>query len=279
MKALFDTVSEKCSRMTTRSYSTSFSLGIFFLNRKLHEPIYAIYGFVRLADEIVDSFHDYDQKQLLHELRGETYRAIETGISLNPILNSFQHAVNRYKIDHELIETFLNSMAMDLKQQTYDRSSFEDYILGSAEVVGLMCLRVFCNGDDRLYQSLKSPAMRLGAAFQKVNFLRDLHIDYHELQRTYFPNLNIQDFNRNEKHAIEREIHEDFRAAFEGIKRLPREARFGVYVAYVYYRALLDRIEKTSSDVLLRKRLRVPNFQKFALLIQSYFRYNLEMVR
>lgn len=279
MKALFDTVSEKCSRMTTRSYSTSFSLGIFFLNRQLHKPIYAIYGFVRLADEIVDSFHQFDQRTLLDDFRNETYRAIESKISLNPILNSFQEAVNRYQIDHDLIETFLTSMATDLEQETHDRSSFEDYILGSAEVVGLMCLRVFCNGDDALYRSLKSPAMRLGAAFQKVNFLRDLHIDYHELQRTYFPNLNIRHFSRDEKHAIEREIHEDFRAAFEGIKRLPREARFGVYVAYVYYRALLDRIEKTPSDVLLRQRLRVPNFQKFALLIQSYFRYNMEMVR
>lgn len=274
MMELFDKVAARCSKNVTRTYSTSFSLGIYFLERKLHEPIYGIYGFVRFADEIVDTFHQHDKTRLLTEFRSATYQAINAGISMNPVLHSFQQVVNCYNIERELIETFLRSMEMDLEQNEHSQRTFEDYILGSAEVVGLMCLRVFCNGDDTLYQSLKNPAMRLGSAFQKVNFLRDLHTDFHELKRSYFPNVDVRNFNEATKADIEADIHEDFRIALDGIKRLPRGTRFGVYVAYVYYRSLLERIEATSGEVLLRQRLSVPNHQKFRLLIHSYFRYS-----
>ncbi len=274
MKPLFDKVSSRCSRLTTRAYSTSFSLGIRFLDKKFHEPIYGIYGFVRFADEIVDSFHDYDKGGLLADFRSETCKAIESGISLNPILNSFQSAVNRYNIEHALIDIFLNSMEMDLDQNEHDRNSFEDYILGSAEVVGLMCLWVFCDGKRDLYDELKDPAMRLGAAFQKVNFLRDLHADYYDLNRTYFPGLDLSNFTSDKKQAIEKEIEADFRAALEGIKQLPKGARFGVYVAYVYYRALFEKIKASPGEKLLQERLRVPNGQKFRLLIHSLVRYS-----
>lgn len=274
MKALFDKVSAKCSKLATHTYSTSFSIGIHFLDKKLHDPIYGIYAFVRFADEIVDSFHDYDKEKLLAEFRSETYKAIESGISLNPILNSFQSAVNRYNIELELIDIFLESMEMDLTQNEHDRTSFEDYILGSAEVVGLMCLWVFCDGKRGLYNKLRDPAMRLGAAFQKVNFLRDLHADYYDLNRTYFPGLDMSDFTSIQKQAIETEIEDDFRTALEGIKRLPKGARFGVYVAYVYYSALFEKIKATSGEKLLKERLRVPNGQKFGLLLHSLLRYS-----
>lgn len=274
MLKLFDKVAARCSKNITRTYSTSFSLGIYFLERKLHEPIYGIYGFVRFADEIVDTFHQHDKERLLDTFRNDTYKAIEDGISLNPVLHSFQQVVNRYHIERGLIDTFLRSMEMDLEKNRHNQLSYEDYILGSAEVVGLMCLRVFCNGNEALYQSLKKPAMRLGSAFQKVNFLRDLHTDFHELKRTYFPNVDVRNFCEKTKAAIEADIREDFRIALDGIKRLPRGARFGVYVAYVYYRALLERIESTTGEALLRQRLSVPNHQKFRLLIHSYFRYS-----
>jgi len=273
MKEIFDTISGRCSKQITRSYSTSFSLGIYFLDRKLHAPIYAIYGFVRAADEIVDSFHDYERAELLSDFRQQTFEAIRAGISLNPILNSFQRTVRRYNIENELIEVFLNSMAMDLEQDVHDRSSFDDYILGSAEVVGLMCLRVFCNGDGTLYASLKRPAMKLGAAFQKVNFLRDLRSDYFDLGRRYVPNIDLEHFGREQKRRLEQEIKADFKAALEGIRRLPKGARFGVYVAYVYYQALLRKIERTPGEELLQQRLRVPAHEKFALLVSSYLRY------
>ena len=274
MLKLFDKVAARCSKNITRTYSTSFSLGIYFLERKLHESIYGIYGFVRFADEIVDTFHQHDKERLLDTFRNDTYKAIEDGISLNPVLHSFQQVVNRYHIERELIDTFLRSMEMDLEKNRHNQLSYEDYILGSAEVVGLMCLRVFCNGNEALYQSLKKPAMRLGSVFQKVNFLRDLHTDFHELKRTYFPNVDVRNFCEKTKAAIEADIREDFRIALDGIKRLPRGARFGVYVAYVYYRALLERIESTTGEALLRQRLSVPNHQKFRLLIHSYFRYS-----
>lgn len=274
MLKLFDKVAARCSKNITRTYSTSFSLGIYFLERKLHESIYGIYGFVRFADEIVDTFHQHDKERLLDTFRNDTYKAIEDGISLNPVLHSFQQVVNRYHIERGLIDTFLRSMEMDLEKNRHNQLSYEDYILGSAEVVGLMCLRVFCNGNEALYQSLKKPAMRLGSAFQKVNFLRDLHTDFHELKRTYFPNVDVRNFCEKTKAAIEADIREDFRIALDGIKRLPRGARFGVYVAYVYYRALLERIESTTGEALLRQRLSVPNHQKFRLLIHSYFRYS-----
>ena len=278
MKQLFDRVSATCSRAITRAYSTSFSLGIHFLDKKLHEPIYAIYGFVRLADEIVDSFHQFDKRELLTDFRKETFKAIAVGLSLNPVLNSFQRAVNRYGIDLQVIEIFLDSMEMDLTRNSHDVQSLKKYIRGSAEVVGLMCLRVFCDGDERRYRMLKEPAMRLGSAFQKVNFLRDLHADFHNLERSYFPTLEVGSFTDENKNEIEADIKDDFCAALEGIKRLPAGARFGVYVAYVYYRTLLRKIEATSGESLLQHRLRLPNHHKFALLLRSYLQYNLGLL-
>lgn len=275
MKALFDKVGRKCSRLVTTNYSTSFSLGIFFLSKKMHDPIYSIYGFVRYADEIVDTFHDYDKKTLLDEFREDTYKAIERGISLNPILNSFQEVVNQYKIDLDLIETFLHSMEMDLFRSTYSEDKYEEYILGSAEVVGLMCLKVFVNGDANMYSRLKPYAMKLGSAFQKINFLRDLHADYINLGRTYFPGTNIEHFDEDTKRAIEADIEKDFKMGLEGIKQLPNGSRFGVYVAYVYFYALLTKIQNTPSNIILHERIRISNERKLALLMRSYLRYNL----
>ena len=275
MKALFDHVSARCSHQFTRAYSTSFSLGIFFLERRLRVPIHSIYGFVRLADEIVDSFHGYGQERLLAEFREQTLRALRDGISLNPVLHSFQETVNRYNIDVQLIEAFLDSMAMDLTRQEHDAESFDTYVLGSAEVVGLMCLWVFCDGDRDAYADLEQPAMRLGAAFQKVNFLRDLDYDYNSLHRSYFPGVDLQRLTADQKAAIEADIHDDLRVALDGIRRLPAGARFGVYVAYVYYRSLLRKIEARPGEVLLRQRLRLPNYEKFLLLIGSFFRFKL----
>ena len=275
MKALFDHVSARCSHQFTRAYSTSFSLGIFFLERRLRVPIHSIYGFVRLADEIVDSFHGYGQERLLAEFREQTLRALRDGISLNPVLHSFQETVNRYNIDVQLIEAFLDSMAMDLTRQEHDAESFDTYVLGSAEVVGLMCLWVFCDGDRDAYADLEQPAMRLGAAFQKVNFLRDLNHDYNNLNRSYFPGVDLQRLTADQKAAIEADIHDDLRVALDGIRRLPAGARFGVYVAYVYYRSLLRKIEARPGEVLLRQRLRLPSYEKFLLLIGSFFRFKL----
>jgi len=238
MKKLFDDVSLKCSKTTTLTYSTSFSLGIKFLDKKFHNPIYSIYGFVRFADEIVDSFHEYDKSYLLNKFRNDTYEAIEQKISLNPVLNSFQKVVNDYSIERELVDTFLNSMEMDLQKQFYDQQLYQQYILGSAEVVGLMCLRVFCEGDEKLYEHLKFPAMKLGAAFQKVNFLRDLRADNIELGRTYFPEIDLKQFSLTDKNKIEKEIEEDFTKALLGIRQLPLSSRNGVYLAYFYYKKL-----------------------------------------
>ena len=233
MKQLFDNVSHATSKLTTRTYSTSFSLGIHCLNKSIHEPIYNIYGFVRFADEIVDSFHDYNKSLLLSEFREDTYKAIERGISLNPILNSFQSVVKQYNIEKQLIDCFLDSMEMDLTQNFHSEDSYKTYILGSAEVVGLMCLRVFTNGDEALYQKLKPSAMKLGSAFQKINFLRDIKDDYKTLGRIYFPKVDIALLSPKEKKEIEKDIEFDFREALEGIKQLPGTSRFGVYVAYV----------------------------------------------
>jgi 15-cis-phytoene synthase len=271
MKDLFDMISKKSSKMTTVMYSTSFSMGIRFFSKRFHDPIYAIYGFVRFADEIVDTFHAYDKKKLLHNFRQDTYAAIEDGISLNPILNNFQWAVNKYKIEKKLIDTFLRSMEMDLYKEDYDRKGYEEYILGSAEVVGLMCLRVFCEGSEQKYQELKPSAMRLGAAFQKINFLRDLSHDFHGLGRTYFPGIEIGDFNQEIKSRIEAEIETDFKAGLEGIKRLPDGARFGVYVAYVYFYSLFKKISRYPAERLLKERVRIPDSKKYALLVSSYF--------
>ncbi len=278
MKQLFDKVSVASSKLTTKTYSTSFSLGIYCLHRKIHEPIYSIYGFVRFADEIVDSFHDYDKKSLLEEFKRDTYLAIERGISLNPILNSFQHVVNKYNIERELIDCFLKSMEMDLKKIEYNDASYNDYILGSAEVVGLMCLRVFTHGDTKEYEKLKPFAMKLGAAFQKINFLRDLKDDYKTLGRVYFPQVDLTHFTEKEKAQIELDIENDFNEALIGIKQLSTSSRFGVYVAYVYYRSLFNKIKKIPSKQILSERIRIPNYQKIGLLARSYVRHNLAML-
>lgn len=271
MKHIFDDVSSKCSKLTTTSYSTSFSLGIKVLNKKLHRPIYGIYGFVRFADEIVDTFHDYDKFKLFEEFKKDTYKAIENKISLNPILNSFQHVVNTYKIDIKLIDTFLDSMEMDLHPQVYDAKKYDLYILGSAEVVGLMCLQVFVNGDKDMYQDLKPYAMSLGSAFQKINFLRDVKADYQELGRTYFPGVDLDKFTRIEKLKIEADIQDDFKYALEGIVKLPTSSRLGVYVAYRYYFSLFKKIKKISSDKLMEERIRVPNTKKLYITFESIF--------
>ncbi len=278
MKQLFDTLSLDMSALTTKRYSTSFSIGIRFLGKDLQAPIHAIYGFVRFADEIVDSFHTYDKKELLSEFKSETYKAIERGISLNPILNSFQWVVRKYRIDPELIELFLQSMEMDLEKIHYERTVYERYILGSAEVVGLMCLKVFVKGDENSYNQLKDSAMKLGSAFQKINFLRDLNADYHQLGRTYFPDMNFDHFDCSMKQKIEREIEVDFKAGYEGIKRLPKDARFGVYMAYRYYVKLFHKIRKTDAAVILGERIRIPDNKKYRLLFTSYLRHNLNLL-
>ena len=278
MKAIFDKLSQDMSKMTTRRYSTSFSLGIRFLNKELHKPIYSIYGFVRFADEIVDSFDGFDKEILLANFKKDTYEAIENGISLNPILNSFQWAVNKYNIPHDLIETFMNSMEMDLDKKVYDKDTYEKYILGSAEVVGLMCLKIFVSGEDSEYQRLKMNAMKLGSAFQKINFLRDLNDDFNELGRTYFPGINMNDFNNIVKKEIEADIEKDFRLGYEGILMLPKKARFGVYMAYKYYFKLFKKIKRTKAERILEERVRIPNRKKARILVTSYVRHNLNML-
>lgn len=278
MKAIYDSVSLACSVKTTRAYSTSFSLGIRFLHQDIRNPIYAIYGFVRFADEIVDTFHDYDKKQLFERFREDTYLALEQRISLNPILNAFQDTYHRYNIDKSHVDTFLKSMEMDLYESEHDRESFETYVLGSAEVVGLMCLRVFTKGDDAMYQSLYPQARALGAAFQKINFLRDLHADFANLGRAYFPGLDVSNFDENTKRTIEAEIAADFAEAYKGILKLPKDARLGVYVAYVYYYRLFRKIQALPSNRVLEERIRINNQRKVALFIGSYFRHSLNLL-
>ncbi|MBK9177274.1 MAG: phytoene/squalene synthase family protein [Flavobacteriales bacterium] len=272
--ALYDKVCLKASRQATYNYSTSFSLGIRSLDKRFHSPIHAIYGFVRFADEIVDTFHGFDKEALLARFRDDTHRAVAEGISLNPILHSFQRVVNRYGIERELYVTFLDSMAMDLTDKRHDKRSYATYILGSAEVVGLMCLRVFCEGDESLYQQLKPAAMKLGAAFQKVNFLRDLKDDHRNLGRTYFPGIDLHEWNEEAKRAIEHDIQADFDAAITGIRKLPKGARFGVYMAYIYYVALFGKIKALPACHILQERVRVRNRKKLALLTTSYFRHS-----
>ncbi len=278
MKTLFDKISDKTSKMVTTHYSTSFSMGIFFLDRQLHKHIYSIYGFVRFADEVVDTFHDYDKKWLLQNFKEQAYDAIERGISLNPVLNSFQTTVNEFNIDHSLIDTFLKSMEMDIDPSEYDDSRYDEYILGSAEVVGLMCLKVFCYGDQQQYEALSHEAMKLGSAFQKINFLRDLNADYYQLGRVYFPGVDIRDFNDHVKAEIEADIEKDFRTGYEGILKLPKKARFGVYIAYVYYYALFQKIKATPAHAILKKRVRIPNSNKYGLLLSSYFRHSFNLL-
>jgi phytoene/squalene synthetase len=278
MKERFDTLSATCSRETTRLYSTSFSLGIFFFNKEIRQPIYAIYGFVRLADEIVDSFHDYPKAQMLTEFKEETFNAIQRGISINPVINSFQRVVNQYNIDHQLITQFLNSMEMDLAEQLYTPEKYEQYILGSAQVVGLMCLYVFTNGNQEEFDRLKIPAMKLGSAFQKVNFLRDVNADFEGLNRTYFPDINLSIFSDENKRAIEQEILNEFNEALAGIRQLPRPCRKGVYLAYVYYRQLLRNISKVPAEKVMSERIRVSNGHKFWLMADSLIRYKLNVL-
>jgi len=278
MKEIFDHVSIRCSRVTTHAYSTSFSLGILCLGKELRNPIYSIYGFVRFADEIVDSFHDYNKSGLLELFKADTYRAIEQRISLNPILNSFQHTVHHYNIERELIDQFLKSMAMDLTEKSHNPESFQQYILGSAEVVGLMCLRIFTHNHTELYEHLRPYAMSLGSAFQKVNFLRDLKADFSGLGRTYFPGIDLNHLDEDTKRKIENDIAEDFRHAYIGIKKLPRPARFGVYVAYVYYQALFRKICNTPFDRILLNRISIRKRHKATLLAYSYVKHHLNLL-
>ncbi len=278
MKSLFDNVSVQCSKLTTNTYSTSFSLGIYFLKKKLRNPIYSIYGFVRFADEIVDSFEGYDKKRLLEKYKVETYEAIENRISLNPILNSFQQVVHQYKISHDLIETFLQSMEMDLEKIHYTSEKYNKYILGSAEVVGLMCLHVFTEGNKNLYEELKPFAMKLGAAFQKINFLRDMKADYQILGRTYFPNVDMTMFSSCTKRKIENEIEQDFKEALIGIIKLPSSSKGGVYLAYVYYNSLFKKIKKVPAQKILSERIRISNGEKFGLMLNSMFQYKMNLL-
>ncbi|MGZ5286592.1 MAG: phytoene/squalene synthase family protein [Flavisolibacter sp.] len=278
MKPLFDDLSVRVCKLTTQSYSTSFSLGIYFLNNRLRFPIYSIYGFVRLADEIVDSFDGYDKKYLLEKFRQDTYEAIEHRISSNPVLNAFQHVVHDYQVNMELVDVFLKSMEMDLEKQMYTAEKYDQYILGSAEVVGLMCLHVFTEGNATAYQELKPYAMKLGAAFQKVNFLRDMKDDYHVLGRIYFPNVDISDFTAEAKEQIENDIEHDFAIALQGIRKLPASSRGGVYLAYVYYRSLFKKIKKLSARKVLTSRIRINNGKKLRLMVNSLVEHKMNMI-
>lgn len=269
MISKFYAVSNKSSEITTREYSTSFSSAIRLLHHDMQQPIYNIYGFVRFADEIVDTFHSYDKASLLEEFKRDTYAAIQRGISLNPILNSFQQTVNDYNIDHGLIEAFFHSMEMDLSQKTYDTRNFNEYVYGSAEVVGLMCLYVFCEGKKELYDTLKYSARSLGAAFQKVNFLRDIKADYNSLSRMYFPGCDFNNFTEQDKKQIEADIHNDFKAAYAGILKLPLKSRFGVYVAYKYYLSLFKKIKDLEPARVLEARIRIPDYRKMMIVLRA----------
>ena len=279
MKKLFDQVSESCSRIVTESYSTSFTLATKMLDSSIRQDIYNIYGFVRFADEIVDSFHNYDKKELLDLFEKDLKKSIVDKISLNPILNSFQKTIHNYQIDYELIDSFLNSMKLDLDKKKYlTKKEFDQYVYGSADVVGLMCLKVFVKGNKNQYNDLKPYAMSLGSAFQKVNFLRDLKADHDGLNRSYFPNLNIDEFDEPSKKIILDEIDKDFRHALKGIFKLPSSARFGVYTAYKYYLKLLNKLRKTHPLKIKSSRIRVPNYQKVNVLARSYVRYRLNIL-
>jgi len=261
-----------CSKLTTRLYSTSFSLGVRMLDKQFRDPVYSIYGFVRYADEIVDSFFGFNRSELLSEFRLDTFKAIERGISMNPILDSFQNTVNQYRIDHSLIEAFLDSMEMDLNYQVYNHDQLERYIYGSAEVVGLMCLKVFYADDEARYESLKYPARKLGEAFQKVNFLRDAQDDYINKGRIYFKNIDFGDFTPEAKKGIEKEIQSDFDEAFKGITELKPQVRLGVYLAYRYYLNLFQKIKEADPQAILKKRFRVSNSKKGILMLKATLR-------
>jgi 15-cis-phytoene synthase len=272
MIELFHTVSQLSSQLVTERYSTSFSSAINLLHKSLRASIYNIYGFVRFADEIVDTFHEYDKALLLSEFKTETYHALNRGISLNPILHSFQMTVNEYGIDRHLIDAFFKSMEFDLDRKAYDNEGYETYIYGSAEVVGLMCLYIFCEGDKALYAKVKDNARSLGAAFQKVNFLRDVKADWTQMDRTYFPDVDFANFTQDKKAAIEADIAKDFEHAYEGILQLPVKSRFGVYVAYKYYLSLFKKIKKSAPQLILEQRIRIPNYGKAFILAKAGLR-------
>jgi phytoene/squalene synthetase len=278
MRLLFDTYSFEASKRVTKAYSTSFYTGVRFLDIKIRNDVHGIYGFVRFADEIVDTFHEQDKELLLNEFIKDTYSAIERKISLNPILNSFQMVVNKYNIDHALIDQFMHSMRMDLNRMKYTQESYEEYILGSAEVVGLMCLKVFVYGDEKEYQRLKPSAMKLGSAFQKINFLRDMKDDFEGLGRIYFPGINMEGLSFEDKTRIEEEIQLEFDEAYIGIKQLPKSSRLGVYVSYVYYTKLLRKIKRKTAQDLLKNRIRVPNNAKIFLFAKSYVRNSMNLL-
>lgn len=273
-KYIFDQISGDCSRNVTRSYSTSFSTAVRMLSPSIRQDIYNIYGFVRFADEIVDSFHDYDKAGLFDRFSRDLDLALADKISLNPVLNAFQHTVYKYDIPKALIDSFMDSMRLDLTKINYTtRQEYSQYIYGSADVVGLMCLKVFVSGNDKKYEELKSAAMRLGSAFQKVNFLRDLKDDFENLNRSYFPNADLESLDERSKNEIIAEIESDFRAGFEGIRHLPIEAKFGVYTAYIYYKKLLSKLKRTPSVEIRNKRIRVSHYQKVGLFARCYFSY------
>lgn len=280
MKDLFDNVSNSCSKLVTKKYSTSFSMAVNMLSPTIREDIYNIYGFVRFADEIVDTFHDFDKEQLLTKFEEDYYTAKLQGISLNPILNSFQKTVNKYNITDDMVSAFLKSMKADLHKTEYETmQEYKDYIYGSADVVGLMCLKVFVNGDDARFEELKEPAMRLGSAFQKVNFLRDLKDDFEVLNRSYFPNIDLGQLDAASKQAIIKEIEDDFDFAyFNGILKLPVEAKFGVYMAYRYYRRLLKKLKQVPSEKIMDTRIRISDPMKINLLARSYVKYKLNLI-
>ena len=281
MKDLFDRVSNDCSKLVTKSYSTSFSLAVNMLSPIIRSDIYNIYGFVRFADEIVDTFHDYDKEKLMEHFERDYYLSKEFGISLNPILNSFQQTVNKYKIPDEMVQAFLKSMKADLFKTEYQtKAEYDEYIYGSADVVGLMCLKVFVNGNDQMYEALKDAAMRLGSAFQKVNFLRDLKDDYEVLNRSYFPKINLGELNAASKQIIIDEIEDDFDFAYKnGILKLPVEAKFGVYMAYRYYRRLLKKLKAVPSEKIMDTRIRISDPMKINLLARSYVKYKLNIIK
>ncbi|MEC3966073.1 phytoene/squalene synthase family protein [Flagellimonas halotolerans] len=280
MKTIFDDVSYNCSKVVTQSYSTSFSLATKMLAPSIRSDIYNIYGFVRFADEIVDTFHDYDKAKLFNAFEKDMERAIDDKISLNPILNSFQHTYHKYDIPHHLVTSFMKSMRMDLTKKNYETfDEYREYIYGSADVVGLMCLCVFVKGDKEKYENLKESAMALGSAFQKVNFLRDLKADYEHLNRAYFPNTNLMELDEESKKRIVNEIKADFALGYSGIVQLPEQAKFGVYTAYRYYKKLLQKLQGTPPLEIKNTRIRVPNYQKFGLLAQSYVNYKLQLVQ
>ncbi|MCP4483362.1 MAG: phytoene/squalene synthase family protein [Flavobacteriaceae bacterium] len=279
MKQLFDSISSESSKIITKKYSTSFSIAVNLLSPNIREAIYNIYGFVRVADEIVDSFEEYPKEELLDRFEQEYRYSLKVGISTNPVINAFQGTVSKYNIDYALVESFLKSMRTDLEKQNYNnQKEIDDYIYGSADVVGLMCLKVFVQGDDEKYNNLKEAAMKLGSAFQKVNFLRDLNEDFENLNRSYFPNINPNNFTEADKSRVLLEINNDFEEAYKGIVKLPKEAKLAVYVAYKYYFNLLHKIERTPSKTLKEKRIRVSNPKKMALLVESYFNFKLNLV-